>query len=37
VEVIADYQGLAVGLTDERLAHVLDHPEMVLRRRFQKP
>jgi hypothetical protein len=29
VEVIGDYQGLAVRLTDERLAHVLDHPEMV--------
>jgi hypothetical protein len=29
VEVIVDYQGLAVRLTDERLAHILDHPEMV--------
>jgi len=27
VEVIVDHQGLAVRLTDERLAH--DHPEMV--------
>ena len=24
-----DYQGLRVRLTDERLAHILDHPEMV--------
>ncbi len=29
VEVIVDHQGLAVRLTDERLAHILDHPEMV--------
>lgn len=29
MEVIVDYQGLAVRLTDERLAHILDHPEMV--------
>jgi len=29
VEVIVDYQRLAVRLTDERLAHILDHPEMV--------
>lgn len=29
VEAIVDYQGLAVRLTDERLAHILDHPEMV--------
>ncbi len=27
--VIVDHQGLAVRLTDERLAHILDHPEMV--------
>jgi hypothetical protein len=29
VDVIVDYHGLAVRLTDERLAHALDHPEMV--------
>ena len=29
VEVIVDYQRLAVRLTDEWLAHILDHPEMV--------
>jgi len=29
VRVIHDHQGLAVRLTDERLAHILDHPEMV--------
>ena len=29
MEVITDYQGVAVRLTDERLAHILDHPEMV--------
>jgi len=29
VEVVIDYQGLAVRLTDERLAHILEHPEMV--------
>ncbi len=29
MEVIVDHQGLAVRLTDERLAHILDHPEMV--------
>ena len=29
MEVIVDYQGLAVRLTDERLAHILDHPEMI--------
>lgn len=27
--VITDYQGLAVRLTDERLSHILEHPEMV--------
>jgi hypothetical protein len=38
VEVIVDHQGLAVRLTDERQAHILDHPEMVrLGLRFQKP
>jgi hypothetical protein len=29
VEVIADHQGLAVRLTDERRAHILDHSEMA--------
>ena len=29
MEVIADHQGLAVRLTDERRAHILDHPEMA--------
>lgn len=29
MEVVIDYQGLAVRLTDERLAHILEHPEMV--------
>jgi hypothetical protein len=29
VEVIVDYNGLSVRLTDERLAHILDHPEMA--------
>jgi hypothetical protein len=24
-----DYEGLAIRLTDERLAHILDHPEMI--------
>jgi len=24
-----DYQGKAVRLTDERLAHIIEHPEMV--------
>lgn len=24
-----DYQGVEIRLTDERLAHILDHPEMV--------
>ncbi len=26
--MIHDYQGLAIRLTNERLAHVLDHPEL---------
>ena len=29
MKVITDYQGRAVRLTDERLAHILDHPEMT--------
>lgn len=27
--VLKDYQGRAVRLTDERLAHIREHPEMV--------
>ena len=35
--VIVDYQGLAVRVTDERLAHILTILKWsVLRRRFQK-
>jgi len=29
MRTIHDYQGLAIRLTDERLAHILEHPEMV--------
>jgi hypothetical protein len=29
MKTIHDYQGLAIRLTDERLAHILEHPEMV--------
>jgi hypothetical protein len=29
MRVIHDYQGVPVRLTDERLAHILGHPEMV--------
>ena len=29
MKTIHDYQGLAVRLTDERLPHILEHPEMV--------
>ncbi len=29
MRVILYHQGLAVRLTDERLAHILEHPEMV--------
>ena len=28
MRVLYDYQGRAVRLTDERLAHILEHPEM---------
>jgi hypothetical protein len=28
VKILSDYQGRDVRLTDERLAHVLEHPEM---------
>lgn len=29
VRVLADYEGRAIRLTDERLAHILEHPEMM--------
>ncbi len=29
MRAVRDYQGLSIRLTDERLAHILDHPEMV--------
>ncbi len=29
MRIIQDYQGMPVRLTDERLAHILEHPEMV--------
>ena len=29
MKVLKDYQGRAVRLTDERLAHILEHPEMA--------
>jgi hypothetical protein len=29
MRVIHDYQGVSIRLTDERLAHILEHPEMV--------
>ena len=29
MRVIHDYQGVPIRLTDERLAHILEHPEMV--------
>lgn len=29
MKVLHDFQGLAVRLTDERRAHILEHPEMV--------
>ena len=29
MKTITDFQGLAVRLTDERLAHILEHPEMA--------
>lgn len=27
--LLRDHQGLAIRLTDERLAHILEHPEMA--------
>ena len=29
MRVIHDYQGVPIRLTDDRLAHILEHPEMV--------
>ncbi len=29
MRVLHDYEGLAIRLTDERLAHILEHPEMA--------
>jgi hypothetical protein len=29
VKILTDYEGRAVRLTDERLAHILEHPEMA--------
>ena len=28
MKVLVDFQGRAIRLTDERLAHILEHPEM---------
>ena len=29
MRIVRDFQGLAIRLTDDRLAHILDHPEMA--------
>lgn len=29
MKLLRDFQGLLMRLTDERLAHILEHPEMV--------
>lgn len=29
MKILTDYEGRAVRLTDERLAHIFEHPEMV--------
>ena len=29
MKVLTDYEGRAIRLTDERIAHILEHPEMV--------
>lgn len=29
MRILRDFQGLAIRLSDERLAHILEHPEMV--------
>ncbi|MGH8767694.1 MAG: hypothetical protein ACREVT_05860 [Burkholderiales bacterium] len=28
MKILRDYEGRAIRLTDERLAHILEHPEM---------
>lgn len=28
MQILKDYEGRAIRLTDERLAHILEHPEM---------
>ena len=29
MRMLRDFQGLAIRLTDERLTHILEHPEMA--------
>jgi hypothetical protein len=29
MRLLHDFQGLAIRLTDERLGHILEHPEMM--------
>ena len=29
MKVLRDFQGLSIRLTDERRAHILEHPEMA--------
>jgi hypothetical protein len=29
MKILTDYQGEKIRLTDERLGHILEHPEMV--------
>ncbi len=29
MQILVDYQGRQIRLTDERLAHILEHPEMA--------
>jgi hypothetical protein len=29
MKILTDYQKVSIRLTDERLAHILEHPEMV--------
>ena len=29
MKLLRDFQGLSIRLTDERLAHILEHPEMA--------
>lgn len=36
MKVLVDYQGKNVRLTDERLAHILEHPEMTDMERAMK-